>query len=836
MSAPSKRSDTNVSTGKKRKVVVRRKPPSLSRTKQPPSMSLEQWQVELRRQFGREQDFRLKNVGDHPVFSEFSVTNPSSGRTYQVRIRGTDPGENRCTCPDFLTNELGTCKHVEFVLAKLSRNRKTAKTLREGFDPPFSEVVLQYGSQRTARFRPGAECPADVIQLADSTFGEGGILGLEAIASFEQFLQRAGSFDHELRCDDAVLSFIAEHRDAEARRAQVAKAFPSGRRSALFKELVRVPLYDYQRDGVLFAAKAGRCLLGDDMGLGKTIQAIASAEVMARLFGVERVLIVCPTSLKYQWLREIERMSERSALVISGSIPDRSRAFAASGPFFKITNYDTVHADLDAIASWGPDLVVLDEAQRIKNWSTRTARSVKRIESPYAIVLTGTPLENRLEELISIVQFVDQHRLGPTYKLLHDHQVVDDVGKVIGYQDLDRIGKTLEPILIRRRKSEVLAQLPERIDNHVFVPMTEPQRAIHAENQEIAARIVQKWRRYHFLSEADQRRLMIALQRMRMVCDSTYLIDPETDSGHKVGEVATVLDEVLEEPGTKVVAFSQWLRMHELMKYQVEARKVGHALFHGGLSGTQRGKIIDRFRDDPDCRLLLSTDAGGVGLNLQHANIVLNLDLPWNPAILEQRVGRVHRLGQQRSVQVVNFVAKGAIEEGMLSLLQFKKSLFSGVLDGGAKEVFLGGGRLKRFMETVETATQSIPAPTGAEAREEAEAEAAAASSRSSSPVRKTIDKTDTDTSAETEPSLTGPAIAAGSSDPLAGLLASGLSLLSELAASSRGKTPSRTEGNGLVRRDEKTGEPYLHLPAPPPEVLDDVLRAIGTLLEHWKR
>src|SRR5262249_38593513 len=185
---------------------------------------------------------------------------------------------------------------------------------------------------------------------------------------------------------------------------------------------------------------------------------------------------------------------------------------------------------------WAPDLVILDEAQRIKNWSTRTARSVKQVSSPYALVLTGTPLENRLEELISIVQFVDQFRLGPTFRLLHEHQVRDEFGKVVGYRDLDKIGKTLAPILVRRHKDEVLQQLPERIDNNIFVPMTTLQRKHHTENMEIVARIVYKWRRYRFLSEADQRRLMIALLRMRMACDNSYLVDHVSDEGPKANE------------------------------------------------------------------------------------------------------------------------------------------------------------------------------------------------------------------------------------------------------------------------------------------------------------
>ena len=238
------------------------------------------------------------------------------------------------------------------------------------------------------------------------------------------------------------------------------------------------------------------------------------------------------------------------------------------------------------IEAWSPDLVVLDEAQRIKNWSTRVARSVKKISSPYALVLTGTPLENRLEELISIVQFVDRYRLGPTFRLLHEHQVRDEVGKVVGYRDLDKIGQTLAPVLLRRQKEQVLDQLPERIDSNVFVPMTEPQRRLHTENLEIVARIVAKWKRYRFLSEADQRRLMIALQRMRMVCDSTYLLDPQHDHGVKADEAVTLLGELLEREGTKVVVFSRWLRMHELLTRRLRPRSWGHVLFHGGVPGT----------------------------------------------------------------------------------------------------------------------------------------------------------------------------------------------------------------------------------------------------------
>ena len=790
--------------------------PKVSRTQPPAGMPLEEWQTQLRRQFGREQKFTLKNLGDNLAYSDFLVTNPESHRTYRVSIRGTRPGDNACSCPDFATNTLGTCKHIEFTLAKLERSKKAAPELKAGYQAPHAEVVLRYGSRRQVSYRPAAEPNPPLAKLAAKFFDADGTLKPTAAPTFDEFASTAVKHDPDLWIHDDVLAYLAELRDATERAAKVKEAFPKGIRSKELDAVLKVPLYDYQREGVLFAATAGRCLIGDEMGLGKTAQALASAEVMAKLFGVERVLIVCPTSLKHQWKNEIKRFTTRAASVIEGLKPKRAEGFSDPVPFFKITNYDTVHADLDAIAAWSPDLVILDEAQRIKNWATRAARSVKLIRSPYAVVLTGTPLENRLEELISIVQFVDPHRLGPTFRLLHDHQLRDAVGKVIGYRDLNRLGETLAPVLIRRRKDEVLAQLPERIESTIFVPMTPFQRDIHTENQEEVARIVHKWRRFKFLSEADKRRLMISLQNMRMVCDSSYLIDSKTDHGVKASEIATLLEEALEQPGTKAVVFSQWLRMHELLVRAAKKKKWGHVLFHGGVPGRDRGKLVDKFRDDPNCRVFFSTDAGGVGLNLQFASVVVNVDLPRNPAVLNQRIGRVHRLGQRNPVRVLNVVAKGSIEEGMLSVLEFKSSLFAGVLDGGATDIHLGGTRLTKFMESVEATTAEIPPPAPAEKEEAAEAKR--------------------EFSGKEKPTVEEEAMRDG--DPWASLLRAGTALIEQFtrpASANGSKLAASGTATPLIRNDEKTGEPYLRLPVPPPQILEQALGALQKLLSGLK-
>ena len=816
---------------KRRSTKVKKK---LSRQFKPEGMTLEEWQIALRRQFGREQKFKLQNLGGEPIFSEFAVTNPESGNTYRVVIRGMRPGDNFCTCPDFATNTLGTCKHVEFTLARLDRKPGAKTALREGYRPRYSEVVLKYGAQREVRFLAGTQCPKPLAAAASKYFGDDGVLRPEAFGRFEKFLSLSSEFDHDLRCNSDALAFVAEVRDGEERRRRIDAAFPDGIRSPALDKLLKADLYDYQREGALFAARAGRCLIGDEMGLGKTIQALAAAEIMAAHLGVERVLIVCPTSLKHQWEREISKFTQRSACVIQGLRASRQALFTTDA-FYKITNYDTVHRDLDLIRGWSPDLVILDEAQRIKNWKTRAARSVKRIASPFAIVLTGTPLENRLEELVSIVQFIDQHRLGPTFRFLADHQLTDDVGKVIGYRDLDSIGKTLSPVLIRRQKAQVAKQLPERLDKNFFVPMTPQQMVHHEENREIVAKIVYKWRKHRFLSEADQRRLMIALQNMRMSCNSTYLLDNTTDHGVKICELLTLLDEIFERPGIKVVIFSQWLRTHELIERRLKGGR--HVLFHGGVPGPKRKALVDRFREDDRCRAFLSTDAGGVGLNLQNASVVVNMDLPWNPAVLEQRIGRVHRLGQSRPVQVVNFISQGTIEESMLNVLKFKKSLFAGVLDGGEKEVFLGGSRLTKFIETVEKATSSIPASSVEDAPQPEEpAPTSLAGSGNGDAYAAASGE-----AGEARDLATGPAPEPGpGEDAWSGLLQTGLTLLEQLAkASQPAQRPSNqiaTIGAAIVGRDERTGENYLRLPMPKPEVLDRALGAIAALLERFKR
>ncbi len=802
----------------------------VSRTLQPEGMELEKWQRLLRAQFGEKQPFILSNTGDHPVFSEFALTNPQSGRTYRLAIRGDRPGDNFCSCPDYRVNALGTCKHIEFTLARLKEKRGAKKLFREEYVPPYSELYLSYGLRREIRFRAGQNAPARLLALARRYFDDTGTLKERCLRDFPSFLNTISRDDgHEVRCYDDVMAFVAEHQDAAHRRAVVEAQLSEGIDSPVFDTLLKATLYPYQRQGALFAVQAGRCLIGDDMGLGKTVQAIAAAELMVRLFGVAKVLVVSPTSLKYQWKSEIESFADRSVTVIEG-LNDQRRTLYRDDSFFKLVNYELIHRDMAMIREWGPDLIILDEAQRIKNWQTRTAKCVKELDSPFAIVLTGTPIENRIEELHSIMEFVDRHHLGPLYRFVHTHRVTDGGGKVVGYRNLERVRQSLKGVMIRRKKDEVLRQLPGRIDKNFFVPLTPEQWEIHDEHREIVAKLVAKWRRFKFLCEADQKRLQVALATMRMAADNTYLVDKKTVFGPKLDELETLLRELVVEGSEKVVIFSQWLRMAELVEGVLGRNGIGYAHLNGSIPSKERKGLMARFKEDPACRVFLSTDAGGVGLNLQSGSVVINMDIPWNPAILEQRIARVHRMGQKKPVRVINFVSRASIEERILDLLRFKKSLFAGALDdGGADVVMMGESQLEGFMKSVEEVSGGIERPDPAdEQSERLEAAHDALTAEAAEQAEEQM-----------EPAKRVPA---GGGEALAGLLASGAEFLQNLSRVVAGAAPSADAASGsarpvenalagMIARDEATGRTCLKVPLPEPEVLTNLLSGFGQLL-----
>ncbi len=757
------------------------------------------------------------------IYGDYEIKS-ASGKTYRVAVRGPGLFENYCSCPDFAVNTLGTCKHIEAMLAQLrKRHRKTLES--SAYKRTRASISLQYGDSIEVRLRlPATPSPA-LTALAAKHFDAAGLLPRKQYRQFAEVLQAFRNADGDAVIYSDVLDYIDRENELsdglDLERKLLAK-LKSGKDP--IPGLLKTELLPYQTHGAIFASCRGRVVLADDMGLGKTVQALAATELLRRNKGIERVLVVAPASVKYQWKTEIEKFTDLSAQVIDGLLPKR-RAQYASPTFFTLTSYELVLKDVRDMHELKPDLIILDEAQRIRNWTTATARTIKQLKSRYAFVLTGTPLENKLEELFSVVEFVDGRRLGPAFRFLHEHKVEDEDGHLLGYKGLDQIKSQMAPILLRRTRPEVLKQLPERTDQIFRVPLTPQQAEHYYEQSDILAALMRKWERQKWLSEIDQKRIMCCLQNMRMICNSTFLFDKETHHSPKLQEFREVMRELAIEENRKVVVFSEFERMTHLAGEELKTLGIGFVSLHGGVPSRQRGALMEKFKNDPECKVFLSTDAGGVGLNLQSASVVVNFEPPWNPARLEQRIGRVHRMGQSRPVHVIHMLTTQSIEERVWETMKLKKSLFAGVFDSTTGEVDFSKLRKKSMMQVVKEIFADQPGrpkpnidPPPQEAVDVEDAIAGYVGPQpESAPV---------EAASEVEPAaaVSSPASPApsGIETAAAGLFEAGVKFLESLGApspaASSGEAPAsplEQALSGLFKQDATTNRPVLSIPLP---------------------
>ncbi|MFI5013523.1 MAG: DEAD/DEAH box helicase [Hyphomicrobiales bacterium] len=645
-------------------------------------------EVALRRWRGRAEILDVVAIEREQEFFGVFRARSASGGSYEVEIRSLDGFTNSCGCIDHRVNALGTCKHIEGVLAALGRRKLRAFRGAAKVGSPRIEVFLD---------RRGAAVPALCwpSNAADAAFAA-------ARDWLAPWLEEDGALTRDARRIEALLAAWPQAPAAVTSRVRLSRHFgpwlERAKRERLRFEaradfeaelaaghetidVLTHPLLPYQRLGTLHLAFGERALLADDMGLGKTIQAIAACELLARRKGIERVLVVCPASLKAEWEEQVSRFSERPIRLVFGPRQQRLAAYREP-PFFTIVNYEQVLGDADDInAVLKPDIVVLDEAQRIKNWQTKTARRVKSLRSPYAFVLTGTPVENRIDELYSIIQYLDPEILGPLFRFNRDFYELDERGRPVDYKNLADLRERGRPLMLRRRKADVEKELPGRTVKNYFVPMAEEQALRYEDYRKRAAQLIALAQRRP-LRQQEFERLQQLLACMRMVCDTPAILDPTCRISPKLEELEGIFGDLLEYPDRKVIVFSEWERMLTMVRELAGEMGVETAWHTGSLPQQRRRAEINRFKHDAACRLFLSTDSGSVGLNLQVASAVVNIDLPWNPAKLEQRIARAWRKNQTRSVSVINLVTEGSIEHSILHLLGQKQALADGVLDG----------------------------------------------------------------------------------------------------------------------------------------------------------
>jgi hypothetical protein len=671
-------------------------------------------------------------------------------RPYVTELNAIDPLSASCSCPDFLKGSLGLCKHALAVLEHwYGSSKRAAQLSRSAVNTrPTTESRLQWNpiwplSGSSDRLLGISwQGPADGAPTARAIMEgriEPGIL--TDPVKREQFIKQAildtsptGRKRARVLADAATRTLLQEELAAVA--AELRFRHEAERAKPFLKGLKR-HLYPYQAEGVLRCLDKGRLLLADDMGLGKTTQAIACCHALYGSGIVKRGLVVTPAALKSQWHREWLQTSDVPVVVVDGSADERRRVYRDTKRGFLIVNYELILRDFVEIAPWAEQLVVLDEAQRIKNYATKSAVYVKALPATRRLVLTGTPMENRLDELASILDWVDDRALAPKWRLpaWYIRFEGDGMKSRCGARNLDDLRGRLSSCLVRRVRAEVLSQLPQRSDTRVPVEMTPEQRDEHdalSDSIKKLASIAEK----RPLRQEEFLRLMQLLTTQRMIANGLGQIRFEElwpfldgrmpsrtllDSlfAPKLDEFRRLVESLVVDQGRKIVVFSQWRRMLKLADWSV--RDLLHPLGHRGLffTGAESTKLrtqsIVEFHDDPRACILFLSDAGGVGLNLQKAaNACINLELPWNPAVLEQRIGRIYRLGQKSPIDVYNLVSERSIESRIASTVGKKQALFKGLFDGTSNEVKFeeGGGfvaEVRKLLDAEQPVAPELP-------------------------------------------------------------------------------------------------------------------------------
>lgn len=707
----------------------------------------------LARRYGFAQRDGL-HVAERPasgVFGSYRTSGQSKGasghtRPYETALYQLDPLITSCGCPDFVRSSLGLCKHGLVVLELLEQRGELSQR------PPtlalLPDVRWDYAQplagpfDRLLRLRCTSAAASGRI-FCDGRLSPGPLAELSARGELIAQLERAlGS--GELQAEPAVHTLLAEERTRFEQRSALVPQLRAAEASLV--ECKR-QLYPYQLEGVQRFLTRGRLLLADDMGLGKTTQAIAASHALFRAGCVTRVLLIVPTPLKSQWKREWESTTDVPLWIVEGTPKERKRLYRTTRRGALVVGYEQLLRDLEHVQGYAPELVVLDEAQRIKNWATKSAAYVKSLGPAYRLVLTGTPMENRFDELASIMDFVDDLALEPKWRLVPYHTLTqpgDKVDKVVaGARNLEVLRARLSSAMLRRTRSAVLDQLPERTDTRVPVEMTDVQRTAHDElSQPIAELSARAERRA--LGPGELVRLMQLLTTQRMICNGMAQLRFDVDwprcehaqpspalldslFSPKLSVLRGLIEQLVLEQRRKVVVFSQWRKLLSFAEWAVRdvlAEAGMRALFFTGAESLRaREQAIAEFHEDPSASVLFSSDAGAVGLNLQRAaSCCINLELPWNPAVLEQRIARVHRLGQTQPIDVYNLVTEDGIEGRIAKLLEQKQALFSTLFDGTSDQVAFGGQA--SFVESVKHLVDPLPAGFVADAGGELDVDA----------------------------------------------------------------------------------------------------------------
>ncbi|GFH41459.1 helicase [Lactococcus hodotermopsidis] len=448
---------------------------------------------------------------------------------------------------------------------------------------------------------------------------------------------------------------------------------------------ISAELRPYQEDGVRWMNMLSSYYMGgvlaDDMGLGKTLQSITY--LAGNLKVGEKALIVSPSSLVYNWLSEFEKFApDLSVVVVDGSADERGKLRRDKKAQIFITSYGSFLKDEHAYQYLGLKYLFMDEAQTVKNFNSKTNKALARLKVDHIFALSGTPIENRVDEIWAIFQIIMPGILGDrkTFrKLKHD-----------------AIARMIQPFIMRRRKEEVLLELPDKLEMIQYNELDEAQKIIYLAQLEAIQSRVRSMNDYEFSRSKIE--ILAGITRLRQICDTPalFMSDYKGTSG-KLKSLAELLQQI-KDSGHRPLIFSQFRKMFPFIEKQLEEAGISSYQLTGSTPTRDRMKMVKAFNAGSRDAFLISLKAGGTGLNLTSADVVILIDLWWNPSVEEQAISRAHRMGQTKTVEVIRLITRGTIEEKIMSLQDTKRDMVTTVLDGGANDTAISEDEMKTIL------------------------------------------------------------------------------------------------------------------------------------------
>ncbi|WP_027623036.1 DEAD/DEAH box helicase [Clostridium lundense] len=431
-------------------------------------------------------------------------------------------------------------------------------------------------------------------------------------------------------------------------------------------------------------------ILADEMGLGKTLQTIAfvKSEVDENKENKMPSLVVCPTSLVYNWQDEINKFQpDLKCVVVSGSKEEREKNIRdIEEADIVITSYALIRRDIEAYEDIKFRYCFLDEAQNIKNSQSLNAQSVKSIKAKAYFALTGTPVENSLKELWSIFDFIMPGYLLNSRKFSQKYElpIVKNKDKNV----LNELNMHIKPFILRRLKKDVIKELPPKIEHNIIVDMTEEQKKVYASFVQQAKEEMDREIAENGFNKSKIKILSMITRLRQICCDPSTFIENYTGDNGKMEAILDIVENNINQ-GHKMLLFSQFTSVLQNIAKRFNENNIKYLYLDGSTKADIRGDLVKEFNEGDSPIFLISLKAGGTGLNLTGADIVIHFDPWWNPAVEQQASDRAHRIGQKKTVEVIRLIAKGSIEEKIYKIQEKKKEIIKNVVDSNAGEEIL---------------------------------------------------------------------------------------------------------------------------------------------------